>query len=316
MSASAKRKPGPPELRKAWSHSVDGHVIDLAWAPDGSMLAAASADGPVRLFDGLAGGVLAEWPGHAGGQAAELDAGAAWAERVAFSPAADVLATAAGRKLRLWSCDWTLIRECPPHTSTITDLAWRPGGAELASSAYGGVWFWSPDPAAPAPLRKYDWKGSVLRLAWAPNGYAIAAGNQDSSVHFWFTDTGKDLEMTGYPGKVRELAWDPTGRFLATGGSPVVTIWDCGGKGPAGSKPIQFEGHDETLTALAYRHAGPMLAAGSQDGWVSFWPGGAPKRAAIKADLESPVTGIAWSPDDRFLAAGCDSGLIAVLAPV
>ena len=38
------------QLTKHWAATLDDYAIDLAWAPDGHLLAAASAAGPVSLF--------------------------------------------------------------------------------------------------------------------------------------------------------------------------------------------------------------------------------------------------------------------------
>jgi WD40 repeat protein len=104
-----------------------------------------------------------------------------------------------------------LLRDWPDHASTVTDLVWRPCGLELTSSAYGGVRLWSP--GGNEPVREFAWKGSVLRLAWSPDGKYLATGDQDSTVHFWIAAIGQDLHMFGYPMKARELAWDVASRF-------------------------------------------------------------------------------------------------------
>jgi WD40 repeat protein len=149
-------------------------------------------------------------------------------------------------------------------------------------------------------------------VTWSPDGNYLATGNQDASVHFWYRKTGRDLEMTGYPAKIRELAWDSESRFLATGGSPVVTIWDCGGKGPAGTRPIQLEGHERFLSALAYQHKGRLIATGCQGGAVFVWNHRQPNRPLRGSRIGSAVTQIRWAPDDRFLAASTETGLVRV----
>ena len=81
----------------------------------------------------------------------------------------------------------------------------------------------------------------------------LAPGDQDSTVHFWTVKTGTDLMMSGYPTKVKELSWDGSSRYLATGGGPMPCVWDCTGKGPANTAPIQYEAHTDRVTALAFQ---------------------------------------------------------------
>ncbi len=42
-------------LTKLWAAPIDDYVIDIAWSPDGALLAAASAAGPIHLFAGPTG---------------------------------------------------------------------------------------------------------------------------------------------------------------------------------------------------------------------------------------------------------------------
>jgi WD40 repeat protein len=101
-----------------------------------------------------------------------------------------------------------LLRDYPEHASTVSDIQWIPAGAGskrplLPSAAFGQLIFW--DPESEEPVNRLEWKGSLLAIAWSPNGNFVASGNQDSTVHFWFIEGGEDLQMTGYPAEVREL---------------------------------------------------------------------------------------------------------------
>ena len=116
-----------------WQAAISDHVIALAWSPDERWLAAAAVSGPISLFDGATGqrtavlaghtlgttalswradstclasagqdGLVRLWDTSTGREQQALDAGAPWVEGVAWSPTGALLATAAGRTLRLW----------------------------------------------------------------------------------------------------------------------------------------------------------------------------------------------------------------------
>lgn len=332
-------------LRLVWQASLPDHAIGLAWSPDGQHLAAAAISGPITIFDSgqgkpvhqlaghgfgtatiawqLNGSLLASagqdgkvrlWNADSGRELAALDGGAAWVERLRWNASGTWLAASAGKKVRVWDAAGSLIRELPAQAGTVTDLAWRPGTNHLAVLAYGAANIF--DPATGDLVRSFAWKGSPLALAWSPDGQVLAHGNQDSTVHFWYSDTGADLQMYGYPTKVRELAWDFTSRYLATGGGPMPCIWDCGGpKGPEGTKPQMLEGHEENLTALAYQTRGYLLASASIDGRVLLWQPAnkkEPKIGEFRFDGSEAST-IAWSPDEKSLVAGSGGGAVAVL---
>lgn len=334
-----------PALQPLWNAEVDGHVIALQWSPSGKKLAAASVEGPITIFD-ADGAASLTLPGHnfgtttiawssdgqhfaSAGQDGKvilwdiaarmakhtMDGGSAWVEHLAWNPLGGkgvvphLLASAAGRKMRLWNANGELARDYEDHASTIASIAWKPASQFLTTASYSRLAVYTAEQEK--AQRQFEWKGSILKIAWSPNGKYVATGDQDSTVHFWFEKTGKDLQMWGYPTKVRELAWDATSRYLATGGGLDVTIWDCI-KSPEGSKPITLEGHEEFLSGLEFQHRGPLLASAGQDGRVIVWHPHKDKKPRAVMAINSAITQLNWSPDDERLAVGTENGSIVV----
>ncbi len=344
---------GKPEnrLRPVWQGSVADHVIGLCWSPDGARLAVAAVSGPIAIFDADTGKVLHQLTGHGFGTAEvawqpegnllasvgqdskvrlwdastgqevqALDAGANWSERLAWHPSGQLLATAAGKKAKVWSVAagrGELVRELPAQAGTVMDLKWRPGTNLLALLAYGAATTYDPLRGA-EPAKVLAWKGSPLAMAWSPDGLILAHGNQDATVHFWYYDPARELQMSGYRTKVRELAWDFTSRYLATGGSPVVCVWDCQGgpNGPEHTRPAMLAGHDEqsSVTALAYQARGFLLASAGLDGKVFLWQPTSRRGPQVGefAFADGEASALAWAPDDKSLAAGSGAGAVAV----
>ena len=332
----------PPVLRQRWLANIGDHVISLAWSTDGSVLAAGSISGPITLFDTTTGGVKQTLKGHGFGTAAiawqpggkllasagqdgkvrlwdaqtgsemvAMDGGSAWVEQLIWHPRGEWLVSAAGKKLRLWNAKGELLQNYPDQAATIAAVSWLPKGKEFITTCYGGVFFWSPE--NDSLIRRFEWKGSVLALAVSPDSQFIAGGCQDASVHFWHVKNGKNLEMTGYPQKVKELSWDSSSRFLATGGGEQVTIWDCSGKGPAGSTPISFELHLKPLTALAFQNNGPILASACADGVIALWYPAVWKKVLTTTQFsEAGVSQLKWAPNDNRFAVGGDLGEVAL----
>lgn len=340
--------PGKNCVKPLWAKAAADHAIALGWSNDGKHLAAAASAGPVTVFDAASGAETLQVPGHVGGtlalgwspaaavlatagkdgrvrlwdargrETAVLAAAAPWVEHVAWRPDGSSLAAAAGRTVHVWDSVGRHFADLTGHPSTVSDLAWKPGCAVVSALVYGGVMLWTLRGDGPPTFQLFPWKGSPLRLAWSPDGKMLAHGNQDATIHFWYAETAEELQMSGYPTKVRELSWDATSRYLATGGGPAVCVWNCGGAGPAGTTPTILEGHVEakTVSAVHFQPAGELLASGGTDGRVCVWRPRDRKRplAGAAAGAGGAVTTLAWSPDGTLLAAGYESGAVAVLA--
>ena len=342
--ASARTLDTPPStgIPSAWSTEVPDHVEALAISPDARRIAVAAVSGSIALLDSATGAAIATLPGHAlgttclgwspdgrllasGGQdrrvriwngldgtpVRDLDAGGGWATGVAWSDDGRLLASAADRELRVWNRDGDMVAGWTNAASTISGLGWKPGSTILASSGYGGLTL--ARPGGDKPPRVFEWQGSVLVMAWSRDGRFIATGDQDGTVHFWFAQRGKDLQMWGYETKVRELAWDAGRRYLATGGGSEIVVWDCGGKGPAGSTPRMLAAHETYVSAVAYQHVGRLLASGGHDGLVVLWAPHRTKQPQSRVVLDGSISQLAWSRTDTWLVAGTSRGEVVRL---
>ena len=328
-------------FEESWHVAIDDYIIDLAWSPDGTKMAAATVDGQVFLIDdrgetagfkllgqhagganslswradgrefATAGhdGLVKIWSGQSSQLLAELQAGDSWVAKVAYSPRRNVLATAAGRHLKLWNEERHTIYESSDHSSTIADLGWNPDGSGIASAAYNGITLHVP--GKQSQPRKYAWKGSSLVLSWSPDAKYIATGEQDSTVHFWHVKSGEDAQMWGFPTKVLELSWDSTGRWLATGGGASVCLWDCSGKGPAGRKPRQFDAHLNKITQLAFQPQGSYLVSSDADAFLFLWAPEKHDKVVSGQSLSSAASCLRWYGRDK-LAVGQRDGKVVV----
>jgi hypothetical protein len=207
MPGLMERKAIASAIPQVWRSSLDESAVSLDWSASGAWLAAAAASGTVCVFDAVNGeciqmlsahrfgttqvawhpqdvrfatagqdGFVRIWDARLDGLVCELDCGAEWVEHIAWSDSGRLLATAAGRKLKLWTKDGELVREYRDHSNTIAAIAWKIGAQELVSACYGQLQFWTPD--KPEALRTFSWKGSMLSLAWSPDGRYLCQGNR------------------------------------------------------------------------------------------------------------------------------------------
>lgn len=328
-------------LSESYHVALDDFIIDLAWSPDGAKLAVVTVEGGVFLIDperdatdpefigqhdgggnsiswswdgaefATAGhdGVAKVWDGHSGREIARVQAGDSWVGKVVYHPRKRVLATVAGKHLRLWSEQRALLYESSEHSSTIADAGWNPDGTGIAVAAYQGITLHAP--GKQRQPRKYIWKGSSVVLAWSPDSKYMATGEQDSKVHFWHVKSGEDAQMWGFPTKVLELSWDPSGQWLATGGGATVALWDCSGKGPSGRKPRAYEAHSNKLTQLAFQPDGQLLASADIDSTLALWDPLRHDKVIGGSLLSAPASCLRWRQGGVF-AVGLQDGKILI----
>jgi WD40 repeat protein len=331
------------QLTKHWAGQLDDYVIDLAWAPDGASLAAASGAGPITIFSSSDGARLHEFAGHEGGSnalswkpassilasggqdgtvklwdvtagqhTATASLGRSWVEFLSWRPGegTPTLAAAAGRKFVYLNPDATVRHEFKDAPKTITATAWHPKGACAAVAYFGGVCIWDGDDAV--AQREYPYGNGIHALTWSPDGRWLVSGNQDPSVHLWMPESDVELQMSGYETKVRHLSFDCASRWLATSGSQDSCVWDCTGAGPEGREPLMLP-HPAQVCGTAFQRSHGLLATASLDGTLMLWSPERkqPMRATVKMPV--PATCLSWSPDDRLLAVGSEKGVIYVL---
>ena len=325
------------------SASFDDYVSDFAWSPDGRALAVAGGEGKVALArfengalelrtvgEHLLGTVAVAWRPHGrsfvtsgqDGSIASWDGGdgrqlARWkpaptpTQALAYSPDGAMLASAAGKTVTLWSPEGAKIHAFAPANSTAVALAFDRPGTDLGVALNGEL---AVHRIAKGryETRRYKWPAACLTVNFSGNGRFIATGMADGSLHFWNRSTGKDSQMRGYDGKLELVGWSDNSRYLASSTGHELVLWDFGGKGPEGTRPIVLNGHTERVDAFAWQPGGDHLASGGRDWRLTLWR---PQKAREPIDvqlLDSEISALRWSADGRFLAVGEKKGRVTL----
>jgi WD40 repeat protein len=153
-----------------------GHVLGLAFSPDGGTLASAGgSDGTVKLWDVAAGQVVSTLDKHTG-----------WVFSVAFSPDGRALASGSGGDgVRLWDVTTGQEMGVFPYRGAVYSVVFLPDGGTLASGNENGtLTLW--DVATGQAVRTLRGHGSAVKsLACSPDGQTLASGSADGTLRFW-----------------------------------------------------------------------------------------------------------------------------------
>ena len=185
-------------------------VLDLAFSPDGRVLAASCQAGEVKVFDPANGQELAR-----------LEGGPDPVPCLAFSPDSRLLATACGDQIRLWAAGtYRLVRTITGRHEPIQALAFSPDGRLLASGSQDcRIRVWQAD-GATSPLTLPGHVDPVTALAFSPDdGRTLASASWDRTVRLWHLRTAQELlRLEAHTGKVHAVAFSPDSTTLASGG--------------------------------------------------------------------------------------------------
>jgi WD40 repeat protein/class 3 adenylate cyclase len=254
-------------------------VTSVAVHPDRTLIAVGTIDGKVRLFDATSGTAV-------GSPLTEANA-AVW--QVAFSPDGRLLAVAVD-----------------------------PNGVDgfFGQQQQGKVQLWDVDSRTRVGREIAPGGGSVLSVAFNPDGTLLATGSYRGRLDLWdvATQARHGNSMSVADDGILSVAFDPSGALVAGGGAiGPVRVWRVADQRPA-YPPLS--GHTGPVTGVTFDPAGAFLATTSLLGGTRLWDpatglgygdelASSARPASLTSSLElPPFLGLrnAFSPDGTQLA--------------
>ncbi|MCO5992326.1 WD40 repeat domain-containing protein [Actinoallomurus rhizosphaericola] len=176
----------------------------------------------------------------------------------------------------------------------------------------GGGWIWNA--VTGQIVRAFARSSARLgRVAFAPEGTAVAATTQDGELRIWRED-GADLVIPSL-GMDVTMAWSPDGSSIATGDPEgVIAVYDAvSGKrvrgfrtGPPG-RPF-----DHAVRVMAWRPCGSAIAVADGSGYIRLWSLDTATSEQL-AMTPSLVYSMSFSRDGHHVGVAGQHGYAAIL---
>lgn len=281
----------------AWdAHNLP--VNDIAFSPDGAILASGSSDNTVRIW-----------------QTADNDTGKVVGDRLnifyehqhglAFSPDGASLVFGVGSTVKHYRiADGILLHTVQRQLiGDVTSVNFSSDGLLLALGAgHNRAEIWQLSDYTMLYALGWEWNhpNTVTDVAFSPDNSLLAAASDDQSIELWQVKDGTLLTtLEGHGGSVKSVVFSPDGHWLvgASRGDP-LRKWQTGD----GQLLASVNGETAEIKKLAFPSDGKQLAIAANNSLIQVWNLDPLELEYTIRGYPRPIQSLAFSPDGETLA--------------
>ena len=201
-------------LKTLIGHDEFESINSIVFSPDGKIIASASDDKTVRLWNPHTG-LLIQTLKHT-----------AHVKDVVFSADGKTLISAGDDGIRIWNSNTAESNDFIEIPAV--SVVFSPDGKTLVSGSSDGIRVWD---AHTKELLKtiVGYSDSVSSVVYSPDGKTIVGGNHNRTIRLWDANTGRIVKtLTGHTDTVTSVVYSPDGNSIASGSyDDTIRLWDA-----------------------------------------------------------------------------------------
>ena len=319
------------ETRQQLDILHDDRLFDVAFSPDGKILAGTSINtikrmsaGVIKLYDVETGQLINTLTAT---QRTKWNESSKRVSSIVFSPDGRLLASGSADDgtIRLWDVETgqntATFTVKPEERSSMLCVVFSPDGTKLAVGSAEGIKLLELPTGEHIYTRQHIDVGElefpvyIFSVAFSPDGRRLASASWDG-VKLWEAKTGQNLTtLRGHTRTVGAVAFSPDGLTFASNSVTGAQVW----KTATGRHITTLAGPPNFVTSIAYSPDGTKLATGSANArnaehTVKLWDVETGHNLTSLRGHTDLVTAIAYSRDGTLLASGSKDKTIKVWA--
>ncbi|MBE9215088.1 CHAT domain-containing protein [Plectonema cf. radiosum LEGE 06105] len=279
--------------------SFKGHtywVSKVSFSPDGKIIASASFDSTIKLWDVKTGKYIKTLKGDVKEDNSQVTS-------VSFSPNGKILASASyDGTVKLWDIEtYQEIQTFQAHNSKVLDVSFSGDGQTIASASEDKtIKLWN------VKTGKYiktlnGHTDEVWDVSFSPDNQTIASASSDKTVKLWNAKTGENFKtLQRHTEKVLGVSFSPDGQTIASASSDkTVKLWNVS----TGKNFKTLDKHTSWVYDVSFSPDGQTIASASSDKTVKLWNVKTFEEIETLNGHAHEVNGVSFSPDGQIIAS-------------
>jgi WD40 repeat protein/tetratricopeptide (TPR) repeat protein len=276
---------------------LEGHndsVLSVEFSPDDKIIATASADKTVILWD-FTGKLIRKLVGHK-----------ASVRSVSFSSNGKTIVTGSGdSNVILWDTGTgKMKKKLSGHKDSICSVRFSHDGKTIVSASVDGeIKLWDSDGKL---KNKQIPKADVLITSaiFSPDDRLIASAGYDGKVVIIDMLSGKvvrELKPQHFFSPVKSISFSKSGKLVAGYDNNQIRLWDYTTAKEI-TKDYQFKGHSGSINSISFSTDDKTIASASDDGTIKLWDASGNELKTFKG--ETQIKSLSFSHDGKMLVSG------------